>query len=47
MSYKIKGDSVYFTVELGRDVNGKKIRKYFTWKIDKRYTEKQLAAKKK
>ena len=45
MSYKIKGNSVYFTVDLGRDVSGKKIRKYFTWKIDKHYTEKQLAAK--
>lgn len=45
MSYRRKGDSFYFTVDLGRDVSGRKVRKYFTWKIDKRYTEKQLAAK--
>lgn len=39
---KKRGESYQFTVCCGRDVNGKKINRYMTWKPDKKYTEKQL-----
>lgn len=37
-----RGDSYRITVYLGRDVDGKQINRYMTWKPDKKYTEKQL-----